>query len=55
VGHPVTRAQLEAFAGAEPEMAAAVGALLAVAEVADPIHYNAVSDVLNIAEGRLTP
>jgi hypothetical protein len=55
VGHPVTRAQLEAFAGAAPEMAAAVGALLAVAEVADPIHYNAVSDVLNIAEGRLTP
>lgn len=54
VGHPVTRAQLEAFAGAAPEMAAAVGALLAVAEVADPIHYNAVSDALNIAEGRLT-
>ena len=54
VGHAVTRAQLEAFAGAAPEMAAAVGALLAVAEVADPIHYNAVSDVLNIAEGRVT-
>lgn len=54
VGHPVTRAQLEAFAGAAPEMAAAVGALLAVAEVADPIHYNAVSDALNIAEGRVT-
>lgn len=54
VGHPVTRAQLEAFAGAVPEMAAAVGALLAVAEVADPIHYNTVSDALNIAEGRVT-
>lgn len=54
VGHAVTRAQLEAFAGAVPEMAAAVAALLAVAEVADPIHYNAVSDVLNIAEGRVT-
>ena len=54
VGHAVTRAQLEAFAGAAPEMAAAVGALLAVAEVADPIHYNAVSDALNIAEGRVT-
>ncbi len=55
VGHAVTRAQLEAFAGASPEMAAAVGALLAVAEFADPIHYNAVSDALNIAEGRVTP
>ena len=54
VGHAVTRAQLEAFAGAAPEMAAAVGALLAVAEVVDPINYNAVSDALNIAEGRLT-
>ena len=54
VGHPVTRAQLEKFASATPEMAAAVGALLAVAEVADPINYNAVSDVLNIAEGRVT-
>ena len=54
VGHPVTRAQLESFAGATPEMAAAVGALLDVAEVADPIHYNAVSDALNIAEGRVT-
>ena len=54
VGHPVTRAQLESFAVAAPTMAAAVGALLAVAEVADPIHYNAVSDALNIAEGRVT-
>lgn len=54
VGHPVTRAQLEAFAIAAPAMASAVGALLAVAEVSDPIHYNAVSDMLNIAEGRVT-
>ena len=54
VGHPVTRAQLESFAVAAPTMAAAVGALLSVAEVADPIHYNAVSDALNIAEGRVT-
>ncbi len=29
-------------------------ALKALAEHPDPIHYNAVSDVLNIAEGRLT-
>lgn len=54
VGHPVTRAQLEAFAVAVPAMASAVGALLSVAETADPINYNAVSDALNIAEGRVT-
>ncbi len=54
VGHPVTRAQLEAFAADTPAMATAVDALMAVAEVADPIHYNAVSDALNVAEGRVT-
>lgn len=54
VGHPVTRAQLAAFATAAPAMASAVNALMAVAEDADPIHYNAVSDVLNVAEGRMT-
>lgn len=54
VGHPVTRAQLEEFAVTAPEMAAAVGALLAVAEAPDPISFNTVSDALNIAEGRMT-
>ena len=54
VGHPVTRAQLEAFAVAVPTMSTAIAALVAVAEVADPINYNAVSDALNIAEGRVT-
>ena len=54
VGHPVTRAQLESFAVAAPTMAAAVGALLSVAEVADPIQVGTVSDALNIAEGRMT-
>ncbi len=54
VGHPVTRLQLQAFAGAIPTMADAVVALLAVAESADPINFNAVSDALNIAEGRVT-
>lgn len=54
VGHSVTRVQLEKFASSVPEMAAAVGALLVVAEVADPINYNTVSDALNIAEGRVT-
>lgn len=54
VGHPATRAQLPAFAAAHPEMASAVAVLLAAAERDDPIHYNEVSDKLNIAEGRLT-
>lgn len=54
VGHPVTRAQLQAFAEATPAMAAGIAALLAVAERTHPIHYNTVSDALNVAEGRLT-
>lgn len=54
VGHPVTRAQLQVFAAAQPSMAGAIAALLAVADQPDPIHYNAVSDALNVAEGRLT-
>jgi hypothetical protein len=54
VGHPVTRAQLQAFSAAQPSMAGAIAALLAVAEQPDPIHYNTVSDALNVAEGRLT-
>ena len=54
VGHPVTRAQLQGFSDKSEGMAPAIATLLAVAEVADPIQYNAVSDALNIAEGRLT-
>lgn len=54
VGHAVTRAQLQAFAGAVPAMSAAIAALLVVAESPDPIQVGAVSDALNIAEGRMT-
>lgn len=54
IGHPVSRGQLAAFADAQPALAPAVAALLAVAEQPDPIHYNVISDALNIAEGRLT-
>lgn len=54
VGHPVTRKQLQEFADATPAMSAAITALLAVGERTDPINYNAVSDALNIAEGRVT-
>ena len=35
-------------------MTAGINALLAVAVRSTPIHYNTVSDALNVAEGRLT-
>lgn len=54
VGHPVTRAQLQEFADAQPALAPAITALLAVAEQPDPINFNTISDALNIAEGRMT-
>lgn len=54
VGLPVTRIQLQAFADAQPALADGIAALLSVAEVIEPITTSAVSDVLNIAEGRMT-
>lgn len=52
IGHPVTRLQLSAFAQVNPALAPAISALLAVAERTEPVSTNAVSDALNIAEGR---
>lgn len=37
VGHPVTRAQLQAFADAQPALADGITALLSVAEVVEPV------------------
>ncbi len=54
VGHQATRAQLNDFAIKAPAMSAAIAALLVVAESPDPIQVGAVSDALNIAEGRMT-
>ena len=54
VGMAATRVQMVAFAQAAPTFADGIAALLATAERSEPIHYNAVSDALNIAEGRLT-
>jgi len=54
IGHPVSWEQMTQFAAAQPSLADAVAALLSIAEQPDPIHYNAVSDALNIAEGRMT-
>ena len=54
VGMASTRDQMVAFAQAAPAFADGIVALLATAERTEPIHYNAVSDALNIAEGRIT-
>ena len=53
VGMEATRQQMQAFAQAAPSFADGIAALLATAERSEPIHYNAVSDALNVAEGRL--
>ena len=54
VGMDATRAQMQAFAQVAPDFAVGIAALMATAERTKPIHFNAVSDALNIAEGRLT-
>lgn len=46
VGHPVTRAQLDAFAIAAPQMADGITALLNVAVVADPVSSQEVSKAM---------
>lgn len=46
VGHPVTRAQLEAFAVNVPAMADGIAALLALAVVPDPVTSQEVTKAL---------
>lgn len=46
IGHPVTRAQLESFALAEPSLADGIAALLAVAVQDDPVTSQQVSHAL---------
>jgi hypothetical protein len=53
VGLAATRAQMVEFAQAAPSFADGISALLATAERWEPIPTNAVSDALNIAEGRM--
>ncbi len=50
VGHPVTRAQLEAFKQAAPEMSDGIDALLAVAVVPDPVSSQDVTKALEGVE-----
>lgn len=54
VGMSATRQQMQQFAADAPGFAEGIGKLLQTAERATPIHYNAVSDALNVAEGRMT-
>jgi len=53
VGMEATRSQMKAFAQAVPSFADGINMLLTIAEHSEPIHYNEVSNVLNVAEGRL--
>lgn len=55
IADPLPRAALDGLVGSiEGFTQAHAAALKALAEQPDPIRYNAVSDALNIAEGRLT-
>jgi hypothetical protein len=54
VGLPASRAQMTAYAQAVPALADGINALLALGVEQDPIHYNKISDALNIAENRMT-
>lgn len=54
IGEPASRAGMQAMAAQLPEYAAGIAALLALGVEPDPVHYNRVSDALNVAEGRMT-
>lgn len=54
LGNPTTRAQFQIFGMFHPAQAAPITALLAEGIVADPVDVGALSDALNVAEGRLT-
>lgn len=54
LGGTKVKAQLQQMATLKPDFAADIAALLALCEKPDPVHFNAVSDALNIAEGRNT-
>ena len=53
IGMEATRAQMRIFAEAAPQFAEGIALLLTLAEREERVHYNAVSDALNIAEGRV--
>lgn len=53
VSSSLVRGALDSFAVGGVITQAEANALKALAETPNPIHYNAVSDALNVAEGRL--
>lgn len=53
IGLESSRAQMQAYAQAVPSLADAINALLQLGTEPAPIHYNKVSDALNVAEGRM--
>lgn len=53
IGLAASRDQMQAYAQSVPALAPAVSALLQLGTEPDPIHYNTVSDALNVAEGRM--
>lgn len=53
VSSALVRGALDSFATGGVITQAEANALKALAETPNPIHYNAVSDALNVAEGRL--
>ena len=54
ISSAVARGALDGFAQAGVITQAEANAIKALAETPNPIHYNTVSDALNIAEGRIT-
>ena len=52
LGLEASRTQMQAYAQAVPALAPAINALMQLGVESDPIHYTAVSDALNVAEGR---
>lgn len=52
IGLEASRTQMQTYAQAMPSLADAVNALLQLGTEPDPIHYNTISDALNVAEGR---
>ena len=53
VGHPLYRGILQQFAAEVPAFAPGIETLLGVAEQTVPVSVGAVSDALNVAEGRM--
>lgn len=54
LGLLAVQAQLGQLAAILPQFADALHALQALGYAPDPIHFNTVSDALNVAEGRMT-